>query len=99
MTSRCPGLYDAPASLTRATSRDTISLRRMQVSEERNTDEWTHHSTATGHPRPGLHPAHYPRPDREPQRVPGPAGGARLLPGGLEPGLRRPDGALQRGLA
>ena len=34
--------------------------------------------------------------DRVTRRVPRPAGHSRVLPGGLEPGVRRSDGALQR---
>src|SRR5579862_2542798 len=45
--------------------------------------------------RPGLQPPEYPRSEGRAQRIPGTLRDPGLLPGGLESGLRRPDGALQ----
>src|SRR3989442_385878 len=61
-------------------------------------------ATARRHPRAGLarprvHTPLDAGPDRVALRLPGAASGPGILPGGLEPGVRGSDDALQRGPA
>src|SRR4051812_34702915 len=53
-------------------------------------------AAAAGDARAGLRAQQHAGSEGSPERLPRPAGGARVLPGGLEPGLRGPVGAVQR---
>jgi len=71
---------------------DTACMARVTPRVERPTAE--HRNTGTR-----FHPARNARPDRVAHGFSRTPGGAGVLSGRLEPGVRRPDGALQRGPA